>query len=465
MISALLVALIVVATFNGFDVASKTSADQRRHNQAAVLAAQSQEQLRSDPATALEALETAPHTYTQTLNGTTYTISESAKFINDSTQAKSCTAPGEVGKQNSSYLQVTSVVSWAALNTSRPKVEQSSIITPPTGSALEVDAVNGATPEEGVSGVGATVEYTGVESTQATTVEDTTGSNGCVAFGAIPATAATVKIKPPTGYVTPLDTFTVPSEAVTLAPNLTTHKEYTLNRGGAIRAKFTSSGNPVSGETFVAFNNKLSGSKFVLGSTAYGTPSEEHYAPLAGTFATTAETAFTTSPQTGNLFPYSSEVYSVYAGDCTSNNPTATSNPEGLKPTEVTVKPGETVPAEVVLVPVTLSVYTGKNTSSGLTSEALPVKITNTGCKEGTPNDATGPLYIHEQKLSGGHLEHQYQPFGSFSLCVYSAAKKQNYTVNYTNEKTAGSSRNILLGEGSISGEQTVESTGSSTPC
>ena len=49
MMSAMFVALIVVATLNGFDIANKTTAEQRRHDEANVLAAQSQEQLRTEP--------------------------------------------------------------------------------------------------------------------------------------------------------------------------------------------------------------------------------------------------------------------------------------------------------------------------------------------------------------------------------------------------------------------------------
>ncbi len=471
-ITAFIVGLIVVGTLNGFSVANATSADQRRHNNAAVLAAESQEQLRSDPANALEALENTPHTYTQTLNNTTYTIKESAKFINDKTQASTCTAPSEASKQNSSYLQITSVVSWTAANSTYPKVEQSSIVTPPTGSALEVDVLNGASPEEGVSGVGASAEYTGVESMKSTTVEGTTGTDGCVVFGAIPAAAATVNLKPPLGYVTPSDTFKIPAEAVTLAPNLTTHKEYTLNRGGAIKGEFTYKGeptykgSPVKGETFVAFDVKLSAPQFVVASTAYTYESggEERYTPLAGTQATTAESPVHTSYPTGNLFPWS-EKYVVFAGDCIKNNVKETSNPESLEPEKVLVEPGKTAPVKIPMSLVTLDVYTGKAGSSTLTSEPLKVRITNTACKEPTPNDATAPVYVHEQKLSGGHLEDPFQPFGGASLCVYSAPKNKNYTVTYTNEKQEGSTRKIYLEATEAEApEQKLESSPSS-PC
>jgi Tfp pilus assembly protein PilV len=465
LITAFLVGLIVVGTFTGFSVANSTSGDQRRHDEAAVLAAESQEQLRSDPANSLDAIQNTAHTYTETLNNTKYTITESAKYINDKTGAATCTAPGEASKQNSNYLQVTSVVTWTAANSTYPKVEQSSIITPPTGSALEVDAVNGGSPELGVPGVAASVEYTGVETTHPTTVEGTTGSLGCVVFGAIPATAAIVSVQPPLGYVTPSDTFKIAPEQVTLAPNLTTHEEYTVNRGGAIEGEFTYKGTPVKGETFVAFNAKLTPPQFVLASTAYSYElgGEERYTALAGTQATTATSPIHTNYPTGNIFPWS-EKYFVYAGDCIKNSVTETTNPEKLKPEEVLVEPGKTAAVKIPLSLVALTVDSGTSSSSpgAIVSETLPVRITNTACKEPTPNDANAPLYIHEQKLSGGHLEDPYQPFGSFSLCVYSAPKKKNYTVTYTNEKQEGATRKIYL-EGGNTAEQAVET--ATTPC
>ena len=81
MVSAMLVAMIVVATFNGLDVATRLSADQRRHDQAAILAAQSQEQLRSEPASALNALVGTPHSFTKEVGKTKYTITQEAKNI------------------------------------------------------------------------------------------------------------------------------------------------------------------------------------------------------------------------------------------------------------------------------------------------------------------------------------------------------------------------------------------------
>jgi type II secretory pathway pseudopilin PulG len=468
-ITAFIVGLIVVSTFTGFSVVSDKTADQRRHSQANELAAESQEQLRSDPANTLEALESSPHSYTQTLNGTKYTITESAKYISDTSQGTTCASPSstEAGKTSSSYLQITSVVTWASLEAS-PRVEQSSIVTPPTGSSLELSAVNGAVPEEGVANISGAVEYTGVEASSPTKVEGTTGSLGCVVFGAIPATAATLTLKPPTGYVNPAGVFKFGPEQVTLAPNITSHKEYTLGDGGAIKGEFTYNNSatynskPVRGETFVAFNSKMgTAPEFTLASpnTTYETSGEEKYTPAATGSVTSVETpVHSPGYPTGDLFPWPASHYVVYAGDCTANNVVASDHVEAL------VKPGLPTPVKIPLSKVTLNVYTGTSgTPVGLTSEALPVQITDTACKGVTPNNATKGIYVHTQALAAGtgQLENPLQPYGAASLCVN--YKTKNYTVSYTNENVTGSTRNIYLGSGT-GGEQAVATVTPTTP-
>jgi Tfp pilus assembly protein PilV len=487
LVSSLLVALIVLATFNGFDVVNRVSADQRQHDQAAVLAAQSQEQLRSDPATALEALQLTPHTYSQTVGGTTFKISQSAKYINDSKQNAECNAlaSAESGaKQNASYLQITSSVTWPQLEAhpslKRPAVVQSSLITPPTGSGLEVDAVNGASPEAGVANVTALTKYTAEEAPEATSVEGTTGAAGCVVFGAIPAIVAKLEVKPPLGFVTPSGAFKLPTEEVTIAPNITTHKSYTLNEGGAIEAQFAYKGatsSETKGDTFVAFNTSMiTAPQFILGDTAfsYEAGGEQHYTGLLSTsasnkYATTAITPSASNYPNGDLFPFpSTKKWLVFAGDCYKNDPTETPNPEALTPTEAIVEPGKTRIVKVPLSKVTLNVYMGTKLAPGtLYSEVtpLPTRLTNTGCEGSTPPDNAAALnVVHEQNTTtGGHLESAYQPFGNFTLCLYSAKEKKNYTLNITNEKQENTAHTIYLKDGTI-GEQTVTPT-PVTPC
>jgi Tfp pilus assembly protein PilV len=469
-VSALIVALIVVATFNGFDVVNRVSADQRHHDQAAQLAAQSQEQLRSDPASVLEPLQTSSHVYSQTIGGTTFTVTQSAKFINDSKQSSGCsatTAAESGSKHNGDYLQVSSAVTWPQLTarTKRPEVVQSSIITPPTGSALEVVATNGASTEAGVANVQAVVKYNAVETEALTTLEGTTGTAGCLVFGGIPATSATVEVKPPLNYVTPSGAFKVAPKEVEIAPNITTHESYKFAEGGAIKVEFEYEkltkyeGKEVVSDTFVAANNKmLVAPEFMVGSTKieYEAGGEERYTALTGSPAATATTAVGTNYSHGDLFPFT-QAWSVYAGDCVKNSPAAGANPEKIEPVSAVVTAGKTTTVKVPLSRITLNVYKGTTEGEGLTAEALPARVTNTECvASSAPNDAVKLNAIHEQKTTTtGHLEYPLQPFGSFTLCVYSAKEKKNYTVKYVNETKAGPTRKIFL-KGSTTGEQTV---------
>jgi Tfp pilus assembly protein PilV len=463
MISALLVALIVVATLNGFDETNRVSQDERSHDQATVLAAQSQEQLRSDPATTLNALASSPHEYTQTVGGTIYKITQAAQFVNGSGVAAGC-SNSKNETEASKYLEVTSSVDWHTLEAvKRSAVTQSSIITPPDGSGLEVDVTNQGSPEEGVSGV----------SVLSGGVETTTGTNGCVIYTGIPATTANVeayRLK----YVTPSGEHKIIAKEVSIAPNITTHYHVYLGYGGGITAKFMNQGGPAKGDTFVAFNNKMGVTpEFELGSTKFTYNAEGEYEPLTGTTAGYAETAKTAeqSPYypNGDLFPFTS-AWTVYAGDCTENNP-AKYSAGIVKPGEAIVPPGGNVTTNIPTSYLKLNVYKG---ATGTTPETTPqeVKITNLSCKTEIPqqvaDNASKSNYEHRQMTeSGGHLEVPYQPFGKFEMCLaYNNSTTHTLFVTnspgYENKTEAGIELKLNVGATSPAG-WTATSTGTTT--
>jgi Tfp pilus assembly protein PilV len=458
-ISSLIVAVLVVATLTGYDVVNRTTADERHHNQAAVLAAQSNEQLRTEPAGILSALESSPHSYTRLVGGTTYTITQEAKAINASQSSTGCNVT-QTGTQTGANVQITSSVTWPVLVTAkRPPVRESSIITPPTGSALEVDVGNAPAPTAGVAGVTVVVKYISAVTKSPGTLEATTDSSGCLVFGGIPANSATVEILEKLRYVTPSGALKIPPKELTITPNTTTHDAVTFNEGGRITAEFTYKGLPVwegvpvKGDTFVAFNVSIPAPpEFEVGSSAfeYEAGGEEHYKALAGSYATAAMTAAGLKYLSGDLFPFPSpSSWSVYAGDCTNNNPSTIKEVE-LQP-GVFVEPGKNVAVKVPMSHVQLNVYSGTQPSPGsLESTSYPVKITNTECESaGTPNNAQGaPIVEHNQASSStGHLENPFQPFGKAKLCVFNKAKGKTYTVNYNNNSVGGSTKNVYIGE------------------
>jgi len=458
-ISTLLVGMIVIATLTGFDVVNRSTIDNRQHNEAAVLAAQSQEQLRTDPASALDALESSSHKYTKTVGGTIYTITQEAKSVSGSGEHTGCSVT-ESSAQSGANVQITSLVTWKQLEaTKRPPVKASSIVTPPTGSALEVDVGNHPAPTAGVSGVTVLVTYTPVESKTPLTLEGTTGPPGCLVFGGIQSTTAAVAIQERTGFVTINGTLKYPTKEITIAPNITVHDSVIFNQGGAIEAQYTYkelteyNGKQVKSDTFVVSNNQmgipppeLEGGSTSVTCEAGG---EEHYTTVASTYKPNASTAACVKYPRGDLFPFAagSATWEVYAGDC---NNKYIKTIEQFTPVEA-VLPGASVTAKVKMSLTELSAWTGNASGEKrgeLDKEPFPAKITSAECEAAAvPNNAAARTFVHEQVLSGGHLENPFQPFGAFKLCVFNKAAGKTYTAGYINSVVAGSTPQIYIGQ------------------
>jgi type II secretory pathway pseudopilin PulG len=484
-VSAMLVGLIVIATLTGFDVLNRVSADERFHNQAAVLAAESQEQLRGDPASTLQVLEASPHTYTQTIGGTTYTIVQKTELQPASGSNAACSVT-ENKRQSGNAFRITSTVTWPQqLKAKRPSVVASSIVTPPTGSDIEVDAGNAPTVTSGVSGITATVKYKPVGSGALVTVERTTGAEGCVLFGGIPSTAATVEIGEVAGYFTRAGVAKYPTKEVSIAPNYTTHYPILYNRGGAVKAEFVYKAAPkyvhpnnegtgnveelVTGDTFVTFNALMEAAPdYEVGSTRYAVPTTV-YNPLPGTYEASGA-----SPS--NLFPFAATEapWIAYAGDCVENNPKEVTAGV-VKPAEnVFVTPGGTALAQVPTSLVTLNLYKGTEAAVNAlpvasrwkeleTTTAQPVTVTNSECAGTTPNNESPVSVKHRQEtttgnLNGGHLARPFQPFGGeYELCVY--VSPNAYTRTYEDKETKGPAVPIYLGQKSTQEKNTARET------
>jgi Tfp pilus assembly protein PilV len=472
-VSAMLVAIIVIGTFSGFDVINRSTAEERHHEQAALLAAASQEQLRSDPASALQSLQSSPHVYTQTVEGTIYKITQGAELEPAAGSGSACQA-GSSTRQSGNAYRITSTVAWHTQEaTKRPAVVASSLITPPIGSSLEVDILAAPASTEGVAGLTGNVKYTPEGTTGTATQTQTTGSEGCLLFGAIPSYEAEIEIAEALGYVTIDGKSKLPIKHETLAPNYTSHYTAYYNRGGALQAKFEYSGaatanhknnagtaevaQTVAGDTFVALNTGMEQTpNFELGSTSYGSSAVVPYEVNTGTLQASATSK-------SNLFPFTEteSAWGVYAGDCTANEPKAVTGGAVEPAKKVFVKPGATTSVSVPTSYTTLNVYTEKESKVAArgskawealeTTNAYPVLIDNLGCTAVTPVDEKEVSYKHAQTTTtgssiGGHLGNPFQPFGKeFSLCLVSAAKNQTYKVKYANMALAGGTVSIYL--------------------
>jgi len=490
LVSTLLVGLMVVASITGFTALTRTSSDERQHDEAALLAAQSQQQLRSDPASTLLAFANGEKSYEATVAGTTYTIVQKASFGNGSSTT-GCSAT-ETTKGQGTYILVSSTVTWAHMV--GPAVTESSLITPPTGSALLVEVSSGEVP---TSGIPIVVKYIPSGTSSSTSIEQTTGATGCVLFAGIPATEATVEVKETQGIVNKYGTQSWPPQTVTLAPNILTHAPtIKLAPGGAITASFTYEGatsythknnaqtanvvEAVTGDTFVAFNVEMAQApEFEKGNTIKPTPFTAglfEVAPGApGSYAETAESP--TEPvryPRGNLFPFpAGKAWTAYAGDCTANKPETFD--ASVKSETVSLKPGEDATLKMPMTYVLLDVYSKSQAEikamkekSEATWPALETTngwlttLTDVKCSGVKPNNETVDNIKHTQYTSlggerGGHLSAPFLPFGEYELCLATGTKSYKLKKPFVNKNPAEPvSLNIYLNELTQSEKETA---------
>jgi Tfp pilus assembly protein PilV len=390
LVSSLLVALIAVATFNGFDITQKVTADERAHNQATTLAQQDEERLRGMSASALQLVGTKTSQVTE--GGTIYTITSTAQFVsvgaNNEDKLTCATSTGATAN----YIQTTSSVTWNALG-KRKAVSQSSNVRVPTSTSLTVSVQN--RNNEAVAG--AKVEVFDPSTASTPTAEGTTPEAGCMTFGGL--ATGTAKIVVSKGEWVDHSGNKFPEKTVTITGTSLAEAKFTLEAPGAITANFMSNGSSVSGFTFFAYQTETSG--FVGGE---------------------ASTAHTSATLTG-LFPFvtpgkppTENKYAVYAGDCSKNDPVeVTKGIEVKEDPSVQVEPGTIKVVNVEVPAVKAVVYEGTASVpiGPLTTNLQTAMFINTEC-------SSAATYQHKVTLNGsGEVEQKYQPYAKkLEFCV-----------------------------------------------
>jgi Tfp pilus assembly protein PilV len=422
MISALLVALIAVAMFNGFDSTSRATASERARAQADALAQQAEDELRGEPISTLTTLESKPRVETVVQNGMTYTITSTAEYRSDSTATSSCNS----SVASADYLQTTSKVTWPSLGVRKP-VSESSIISPPPGTALIAQVLNASAA--GVSG--ASVTATGPSpATTPHTLE--TSTSGCAILALAPGSYNINVSK--TGYVdengfTKSEEDESSTQSDYLVAENATKVPFRFAPAGEVLVSFENPSNKsaVKGDAFLTFNTGMTSPKF----KAYGT---------LGTFATSISS-------TKQLFPFTSG-YTTYAGSCPADEPKLNG---GTDPT------AKTVPAEgraEVTVPeptVNVLVKSGTEAKAGKEGSAINKAVgtlVDTGCEKESITAKRSFETTSEGKLPNPNL-----PYGSYSLCVTATieSKSRKFTTTFKNNKPAGVTvPTIYLGAGEL---------------
>lgn len=396
-ISAVLVAIIAIATLTGFDAAGRATADERQHNQATLLAGQDQERLRGMNVTELGRLGTA--TSAEQIEGTNYTITSEAQFVSAAKEAYACETSGA----NADYLQTTSKVTWPGLSSTgheREAVSQSSIVAVPTSSSVLVNVRNQA--NEAVEG--ATVTVTGKSS--GTTAEQTTPVSGCVIFGALADSEVGIT-GTKTGWINEKLEAEPPATEAQLSSTSLVNKTFVIANPGALRVEFESAGNTAG----------------VQGDTVYvaHTGAPEKTIGTAGTYSSAISVPTLWPYQTAGTPPGESP-YTVYAG-CKGLDPglTASPNPVTSGKKEVTtrapqVNPGQITPVKVELPAVNVQVYEGESSSKpGALDAGAEAKLTFCGASRVMKTTSTGAL------------EHPYQPYTKLTLCLTQVFGTQRY--------------------------------------
>jgi Tfp pilus assembly protein PilV len=395
LISAVLVVLVVVATLSGLNSSNRATSLSRARSQADALAQEDEDQLRSEP---IEKLSELKRTRSVTENGTTYTVTSTGLFVADATSTSSCNSTNP----SSNYLRTQSEVTWAAMGSTKPVVE-TGVVSPPPGSTLIVQVTETGSPVQG-----ATVAITG---SQTSSLE--TSSNGCAIFPVLPGQLNINVSK--TGYV---DQNGYPNskedpsstQSIYLPAEESSKQPYALGLAGKLEVKFATngvSGTP-EGDTFVTHNSSMSTFR------PFGT---------AGTYKTAIE-----SPTTMYPFPASSP-YTVYAGTCEADLPTAL-NPSNVNPS-VRVPPGGTGVVTVTEPPVNIKVMSG--TGAGSSTEGHVVENAT-----GYTNDTGCGVKRSFSSTPHGELPHPGLPFGTYKLCVAVTSSKKYWLGSFVNEEANG---------------------------
>ncbi len=457
-ISALLVALIAVATLTGIDVTNRSTADERFHNEATVIAQQDEDRMRGMTVSELGQFGTSTQTVAENgqciekfssawrycegttsphekYTGTVFTVKSSAEYVTAGTEASAEAFTCETSGGTADYIQTSSSVSWPSLGSHKP-VSQSSIVSVPVGRALLIKVAN----QNAEAVPGATVSVTNAGS-------QTTPTSGCVIFGALAAEPASVTATAEKALWVEKNGKSTATETLTPATAATTPKTFTIGEAGAIQASFTSNGSSAFGDTFVAVQTGMSTPQYVLEGTASPKAPPSYLSSVTST-----KTLF---PFVNQGHPATNNPYTVYAGDCTENDPTKQT---AFTNATAQVNPGSTATPTLTVPPVKILVRTG----SGAGSEGTVVtsatgglaSLTNTKCVGKTPLNEGSFSYVHYQPLNvGGHLTYQGVPFGEFKLCVSGTVegKTRKWTGSFTNNSTSGPT--TLPGNGATNGE------------
>ncbi len=404
-VSAALLAVMVVAVFTTFDVANRVSGQEKARAVAASLAQREQELMRSMPIATLAAIANqgtqAPQT--KSVDNVQYTITRRAEWLARGGDATSCKA----NTNAADYMKVVSTVSAPASTGIKP-VTLTSVVAPPAGSfgadqgSLAIMVQNAATT--GQPGVNVTLTAPGV------TASRTTDATGCAFFGEQKIGDYTVTLSA-VGMVDPSGNAT-PTKVETIAPEATTTDTFSYDTAATRTAHFKTQKVDTTG----AIVNSLVDAKWT----------SVTFAPSGTAVPLKFPKVATTTPQTTidgtGLFPFTS-AYALYAGDCTGARPAdaAALAPRPAVPTAaLATDPGDAI----VLMPV-VNVTVKNNAGTAAVSGAKIFLTAKSGDCAGTSYQLGGTAATTDSTGRLAAAGAGAMPFGTYDLCVVDASGRR----------------------------------------
>jgi Tfp pilus assembly protein PilV len=411
LVSSLVIAVMILGTFNGLDATNRAAALGRARSQAQALAEKDEERLRGEPISALAKLNGEEKAFTAKVEGTavktTYTIKSSVNYINEK-GVSDCAAEASEG-----YYKTKSEVSWTGMRSSKEAVVETGSISPPAGATLIV-RVEGSEKGAGVPGM--TVYATGPEATGTAYQEETT-SEGCALFGPFEEGGEYIVNVKRTGYVDQNWYSEVKEDpeaktAWNLLLNVATKAAYRFAPAGTLKANLTTISPSECSEKCTWAETKAQN---LMVSNSEGMHPENRTL-----FKTSSLRASPFSSESPGVFPFPTP-YAVYAsnGLCETDNPTkfgTAKDPEVQVPANGTGEVEVPVPAMIVRV-------WGKSTE---TTEPIrePSKINkivvkDTGCNTASQSQtllSASPIPEKEFKEKGV-LKSPGMPYGTYTVC------------------------------------------------
>jgi type II secretory pathway pseudopilin PulG len=379
-VSAALLIVVAGGVLAGIDGPSAISGKNEARTQAAALAQQDQERLRAMTFTSLLGYQ---QTTPVTVQGVTYSRYSKASWVRDNNDTNSCTIPGD--DTSGDYLKIVSRVTPPG---GQPPVELDSLMAaPPGGTSTKGTLAVQIKDQLDNPVVGQSVTIAGPE-----TDTTTTNSVGCAVFGLVQQGTYTITFSR-TGWVDP-SAINAVSQTTSVTAGSTTIVNHSYAQAGRLNVHVDTKVGAAAAQASPAKAVMVANGGIPAGTLTFNAPA----APAVGS------TDFAL-----DLFPFPSG-YGVWAGTCTSGDPTK----YGLAGVVASPGPGGTVNVTVRQPAINVTGATGvpgvaPATYTLPTGSHVVYTSIDAGCGEKRSQATTA---------SGGTLAQPGMPYGNYKLCV-----------------------------------------------